>query len=227
MPPPQGDAAFVAAMEEVLDLYALPPDPRRPLVCPDEFCKQLVAEVAPPASPSAGASSRRGRRRRQDCEYVRRGSASAFMIAAPHLGRREVFVSGRATRKAVDYAEAIEFLCETMFPDAEQIVLVQDNLNTHCAASLYKRFGPEKARALASRIRWHYTPKHGSWLNIAEIEISLLARGRLKPRIAELGLFRDALRAHTRERNAKPCPISWQFTNERARVKLRRLYPTL
>jgi len=212
-------------MEEVLDTYALPLDPLRPLVCLDEFCKQLVSEFVAPL-PAAPATADRGARpRREDAEYVREGSASGFMIAAPHLGHREVFVGEGGRRTAHDYAEAIGFLCDEMFPSAEEIILVQDNLNTHCPASLYKRFAPEKARRLAAKIRWVYTPKHGSWLNIAEAEISVLARAALGGRIPDLERFRRNIAADCARRNSDPRPVRWQFTTADARSKLARLYP--
>lgn len=214
-------------MEDILDLYALAPEPARPLVNLDEFSKQLVSEVAPPQRAEPAAGGRPGKRARYDAEYVREGSASAFMIAAPHLGRRQVFVGSEGRRTALDYAEAIEYLCEEMFPGADKIVLVQDNLNTHCPASLYKKFPAEKARRLASRIEWHYTPKHGSWLNIAEIEISVLSRGALGARIPSLEKFRSAVAANTAERNADPRAVKWQFTSADARIKLESLYPTV
>jgi hypothetical protein len=165
--------------------------------------------------------------RRHDSEYVREGSASAFMIAAPHLGMREVFVAEGGRRTALDYAAAIEFMCDVMFPNAEGIRLVQDNLNTHCPASLYKAFPAENARRLAAKIEWHYTPKHGSWLNIAEIEISVLARTALPDRISDLNEFEVAISANTTGRNADPKSVNWQFTTADAHIKLRRLYPTV
>lgn len=149
-------------MEDVLDLYALPPDPDIPLVNLYEFSKQLLSEVAPPEPPRPAGGGKRGAVRRHDSEYVREGSASAFMIAAPHLGTREVFVAPGGRRTALDYAAAIEFMCEVMFPGVERPRLVQDNLNTRCPASLYKAFAPENARRLAAKIEWHDTPKHGS-----------------------------------------------------------------
>ena len=214
-------------MEDVLDLYALPPDPDVPLVNLDEFSKQLLSEVAPSQPPRPASGGGRGAARRHDSEYVREGSASAFMIAAPHLGMREVFVAEGGRRTALDYAAAIEFMCDVMFPHAERIRLVQDNLNTHCPASLYKAFPAEKARRLAAKIEWHYTPKHGSWLNIAEIEISVLARTALPDRIPDLKEFKAAISANTAGRNADPRPVNWQFTTADARIKLRRLYPTV
>lgn len=214
-------------MEDVLETYALPPDEKRPLVNLDEFSKQLVSEVAAPEHARPARDGKRGTRARHDSEYVREGVASGFMIAAPHLGLREVFVGEEGRRTALDYADAIEFICEEMFPDAEKIVLVQDNLNTHCPASLYKRFAPEKARQLASRIEWHYTPKHGSWLNIAEIEISVLSRASLKQRIPSLEEFNTAVAANTTKRNLNPTPVKWQFNTQDARAKLRKLYPSV
>jgi hypothetical protein len=155
-------------MENVLDIYTAKPDPARPLVCFDEFSKQLLSEIAAPIAPHPGTKDSPGQPIRRDAEYVREGSASAFMIAMPHLGRREVFIGKDARRTALDYADAVAFLCDEVFPDAEKITLVQDNLNTHDVASLYKRFEPAKARRLAAKIDIHYTPKHGSWLNMAE-----------------------------------------------------------
>lgn len=214
-------------MEDVLDTYALAPDPDRPLVNFDEFSKQLLSEFIPPQAAKPSTGSRRGTSRRQDSEYVREGSASAFMIAAPHLGVREVFVGQDGRRTALDYAAAIEFMCDVMFPKAEKIVLVQDNLNTHNPASIYKAFPAKKARRLVSKIEWHYTPKHGSWLNIAEIEISVLARAALRGRIPNLKKFRGLIAANTSERNADPRPVKWQFTTADARIKLHKLYPTV
>jgi len=208
-------------MEAVLDLYARDPDPKRPLVCLDEFTKQLLSEVAPPIPAAPGKA------RKEDAEYVREGSASAFMIAAPHLGIRQVFVSENGRRTALDYADAIAFLCDEMFPDAEEIQLVQDNLNIHDMSSLYKRFPPEKANRLARKIRIHNTPKHGSWLNIAEIEISVLSRQALSSRIPSLDDFRRQVEANIRSRNATPSPVRWQFTSKDARTKLKHLYPSV
>ena len=211
----------------MLDTYALPPDPLRTLVCLDEFSKQLISEVAPPIPALPATGGKRGKPRREDSEYLREGSASAFMIAAPHLGRREVRVRKDARRTAKDCAEVIEFICDEMFPDAEKIALVQDSINTHCKASLYAAFPAEKARRLAKKIEWHYTPKHGSWLNIAECEISVLARAALDCRICSVKEFKSAIAATTEMRNADPRPVKWQFTNEDARIKLKHLYPTV
>lgn len=216
-------------MENVLDIYTREPDPYRPLVCLDEFSKQLLSEIAAPlpAQPANEDSDGKGKRQRYESEYVREGSASAFMLAMPHMGRREVFVGKEARRTALDYAEAIEYLCDEIFPEAETITLVQDNLNTHNEASLYKRFAPEKARRLAAKIDINYTPKHGSWLNIAEIEISLLARAALDRRIGSKKKFSKIIKANVVRRNRTPNPIDWQFTSADARIKLHRFYPLL
>jgi hypothetical protein len=214
-------------MEDILETYALAPDPERPLVNLDEFSKQLLSEIAPRQAARCATGEEPGKPRRYDAEYVREGSASAFMVAAPHLGIRKTYVGADGRRTSLDYAAVIEHLCDEMFPEAEKIVLVQDNLNTHNPASLYKAFAPEKARRLAAKIEWHYTPKHGSWLNIAEMEISILARAALGGRISSLSEFRRILEANSEQRNADPRPVKWQFTNADARIKLQKLYPTL
>jgi len=206
-------------MEHVLGIYAREPDPLRPLVCLDEFSIQLLGEVRQPV-PAA-----QGRPAREDYEYTREGSASAFMLCMPHLGTREVYLSEDGRRRATDYADALRFLCEEMLPDAPVIDLVQDNLNTHCRASLYKRFSPEQAEAIDARLRWHYTPKHGSWLNMAEIEIGAVASRALRRRIATLGEFRRQVGAAVKSRNANPKPIQWTFTSKGARIKLATLCP--
>lgn len=214
-------------MEDILDTYALPPDPKRPLVCLDEFCKQLVSEVSEPLPAQPNSGQHQGTPRRVDSEYVREGSASAFMIAVPHQGTREVYIGEDARRTAVDYAKALETVSDTMFPNAEKIVLIQDNLNTHNFASLYKAFAPEKARRIATRFEVHYTPKHGSWLNTAEIEISVLSRAALSRRIPDKATFESQIKANVKERNATPSPVRWQFATDNARTKLHRLYPSL
>lgn len=223
--PAEANAAFVAAMEDTLEVYHRPVDPARPLVCLDEFCKQLVSEVATPIAAQPRRGDRSGHPTRIDYEYVREGVVSGFMIASPHIGTRQVFIGKDGRRTALDYAEAIEFICDEMYPDAEKIVLVQDNLNTHKHASLYEKFGPEKARELCSRIEWHYTPKHGSWLNMAEIEISVLSRTGLSQRIPSLEEFRSIVKQNITARNLSPNPIRWTFDNEKARIKLHKLYP--
>lgn len=208
-------------MEDVLDVYHRPRDERFPLVCLDEFCKQLLGEVREEQAVAPGQPAR------QDCEYVRHGSASAFVIYAPLEGRREVYVSEEGTRKTQDYARALEFIATGMFPAAEKILLVEDNLNTHCDASLYATFAPETARQLARRFERHHTPKHGSWLNIAESEISALVRTGLKDRIATCDELRTQLGAVVRRRNESAARTNWQFRSEDARVKLHSIYPSL
>jgi hypothetical protein len=204
-------------MEDVLELYSRPRDPKRPLVCLDELCKQLIAEVRDPQPARPGASAR------QDYEYERRGTSSAFMYA-PLEQWREVRVTGQRTAR--DWAQTIRWLCEEVYPQAEKIVLVQDNLNTHAPASLYEAFAPQEAQRLKERIEWHYTPKHGSWLNMAEIEIGVAQRQCLKRRIADPQTFARQLHLWPQRRNAQQCGTDWQFTTSDARLKLKRLYPT-
>jgi hypothetical protein len=204
-------------MEDVLGVYERARDPLRPLVCLDEFCKQLLAPARPavPAQPGAPA--------REDYEYVRCGMCSAYMIYSPLEGRREVRVSGQRT--ALEYALTIRWLCDELYPLAEKIVLVQDNLNTHSPASLYEAFPPEEAQRLKERIEWHYTPKHGSWLNMAEIEIGAAQRQCLARRIESIEIMTSALQVWSHTRNAASVSTDWQFTTKDARHKLKRLYP--
>jgi hypothetical protein len=206
-------------MEDVLDVYHRPYDPKRPLVALDEASKQLVGEVVQPLPPEPGQPER------FDYEYVRNGTANLFMISEPLLGWRAVQVTERRTAK--DYAEVLRWLAEDVHPDAEAIVLVQDNLNTHALASLYEAFPPEQARRLAERFEVHYTPKHGSWLNVAEIELSVLARQCLDRRIASAEELRREVGAWEEERNERAVEVSWRFTTAEARIKLHRLYPSL
>jgi len=208
-------------MEDVLEVYQRPPRPGKPLVCLDEFAKQLLSETRTPVAAGGGHPAR------HDYEYVREGSVSAFMLAMPHPGKREVFIGPDGRRTARDFAACLDHLAHTVLPDAPKIVLVMDNLNTHKAASLYEAFPPEKARALCERFEFHYTPKHGSWLNMAEIEIGLLARACLDRRIGSMADFRSEVAAYLTRKNRDSKPIKWQFTNEKARVKLRSLYPSV
>jgi hypothetical protein len=205
-------------MEDVLEVYARPRDPKRPLVCLDEFCKQLIGDARPALPPQPGVAAR------QDYEYVRHGMCSAFMIYSPLESRREVRVTGQRT--ATRYAETIQWLCDEVYPKAEKIVLVQDNLNTHCAASLYEAFPAAEALRLKERIEWHYTPKHGSWLNMAEIEIGVAQRQCLDRRIADQGTVEKELHHWVRQRNQSNASTDWQFTTADARIKLKRLYPS-
>ena len=208
-------------MEEILTVYKRPQDKDYPIVCLDEFNKQFLEE----ARPSQKAAP--GRTKRQDSEYVRHGSATAFMMYAPLEGKREVFLSEEGTRKAVDYAYALEYLTDEMFPKAKKIVLVEDNLNTHGDASLYKTFSPEKARRIADRFERHHTPVHGSWLNIAEMEISALCRTTLTDRVKDLDHMRELCALGVERRNQAAVTTNWQFSAEDARIKLHRLYPSI
>jgi hypothetical protein len=206
-------------MEDVLEVYHRPYDEERPLVCLDEASKQLVGEVVQPLPPAPGQPER------FDYEYVRNGTANLFMVSEPLLGWRAVQVTERRTAK--DYAEVLRWLAEEVHPDAGVIVLVVDNLNTHTLASLYEAFPPEQARRLAERFEVHYTPKHGSWLNVAEIELSVLARQCLGRRIDNAEELRREVGAWEGERNERGVEVKWRFTTADARIKLHRLYPSL
>jgi len=206
-------------MEEVLDVYARPFDPRRPLVCFDEGRKELRGDVRAPLPATLAHPLR------YDTEYSRHGSASFFLWCAPLLGQRGVQVTERRTR--IDFAEAIRDLVDVQFPEAEQIVLVLDNLNTHTAASLYEAFPPAEAKRLWDKLEVHYTPKHGSWLNIAEIELSVLGRQCLDRRIPDTETLAQEVAAWVAARNAEEVRVNWRFTTEDARIKLKHLYPIL
>lgn len=206
-------------MEDVLEVYHRPFDPEQPLVCLDEASKQLVGEAAQPLPAAPGQPAR------FDYEYVRNGTANLFMTSEPLLGRRQVTVTARRTAK--DYAEVLRWLAEDVHPDAAVIVLVQDNLNTHTLASLYEAFEPERARRLAERFEVHYTPKHGSWLNVAEIELSALSRQCLDRRIGSVEELQREVQAWEGERNGRAVEVQWRFTTADARIKLRHLYPAV
>jgi hypothetical protein len=206
-------------MEDVLDLYHGPYDKYFPLVCMDESNKQLVGEVHAPIAPSPGHGQI------NDHEYVRNGVAEIFLEVEPMTGRRHVAITERRTRK--DWAIFIKGMLEERYPGAMKVILVMDNLNTHSAASLYEAFEPEEARRLASRLEIHYTPKHGSWLNIAEIELSALNGQCLNRRIPDIELMRTETAAWERDRNNRAATIDWRFTTADARIKLKHLYPKL
>jgi len=208
-------------MEDVLEVYQRPLDPLRPLVCLDEFAKQLLSETRTPLPTIPDSVAK------QDSEYVREGSVTGFMLAIPHLGQRDVFIDESGRRTSIDFAHCLDYLANTLHPGAEKIVLVMDNLNTHKEASLYKAFSPQKARALCERFEFHYTPTHGSWLNMAEIEIGLLVRACLDRRIESVERMRREVTAYLSAKNSKPNPIKWQFTCEDARIKLHSLYPSI
>jgi len=216
---PTSSAEFVAAMEEVLEVYARPPDSARPLVCLDECTKQLTREVRTPWPVVPGKPAR------EDYEYERNGVAAIFCAVAPHLGWRHL--EERATKTRCDYAAFLRALADEHFPTAERIVLVQDNLNTHSPASLYEAFPPVEAARIKARFEFHFTPKHGSWMNIAEIELSALARGCLARRLPDRLTLAAELRAWQHDRNQAANGIRWQFTTADARVKLIKLYPSL
>jgi hypothetical protein len=206
-------------MEDVLDVYHRPYDEKRPLIALDEASKQLIGETVQPLPAEPGQPER------FDYEYVRNGTANLFMISEPLLGWRAVQVTERRTAK--DFAEIVRWLAEDVHPDAEKLVLVMDNLNTHKLASLYETFPPDQARRIAERLEIHHTPKHGSWLNVAEIELSVLSRQCLDRRIESMEKLRGEVAAWEETRNEKQVEIRWQFTTADARVKLRRLYPVI
>jgi transposase len=204
-------------MEDVLDVYTRERDEKRPLVCMDESPKQLIGEtrLPLPAEPGKPACF--------DTEYVRRGTCDIFMFVAPLEGWRRAGITERRTR--ADWAEQIRRLVDEDFPHAEKIVLVMDNLNTHTAASLYERFPPEEAKRIKDKLELHYTPKHGSWLNMAEIELSVINHQGLSQRIPTIERMRKEAAAWNRKRNQEACKINWRFTTADARIKLKRLYP--
>lgn len=205
-------------MEDVLDVYARPYDPDRPVVCFDEKSKEL-RDV-----PRGTLPLRKGKPAREDYEYTRHGTANIFVWVEPLVGRSKATVTYRRTR--CDFAEQIKALVDEDYPDAERIVLVLDNLNTHTPGALYERFSPEEAHRINSKIEWHYTPEHASWLNVAEIELSVLSRQCLARHINNSDDLRYALAAWQLKRNQHKTAVNWQFTTKDARIKLRRLYPT-
>ena len=209
----------MAALEDVLAVYARPRDDKRPVVCMDEGGKQLIGDVRPPLPVRPGNAAR------VDYEYKRNGTANLFMAFEPLAGRRRVEVTERRTNK--DFARLVRRLLEEWYPAADQVVLVLDNLSTHTPAALYETFAPEEARRLVERIEWHYTPKHGSWLNVAEVELSVLARQCLDRRIPDLAALRAEVATWEEDRNRQQVRVDWQFTAADARIKLKRLYPEL
>jgi hypothetical protein len=218
--PPKESARFVWRMEEVLDLYEEPYDPKRPVVCFDERPCQLLAEVREPLRLGAGRPERR------DHEYQRQGMAHLFVAFEPLTGWRGVEV--RERRRGRECAEFVRYLAEDLYPEAEKIRLVVDNLNIHTPASFYEVFDAERARELSRRIEFRYTPVHGSWLNMAEIEISILVRQCLgKRRVPDAQTLRREARAWYEARNRQQASVDWRFTTAEARTKLRRLYPSI
>ena len=214
---PEASAAFVANMEDVLEVYQRPRDPERPVVCVDETSKQLIKETRTPIPATPGKPAR------HDYEYERNGVANLFMMFAPLEGWRHVKVTDR--HAAVDYAQVLKDLSDTHFPNAAKIVLVQDNLSTHTTASLYAAFPAAEARRLAERFECHYTPKHGSWLDMAESELGVLSTQCLDRRIPDKQSLIDEVAAWEHNRNKHHAKVDWQFTTADARIKLKRLYP--
>jgi len=216
--PPRADAEYVWRMEDVIQTYLLPYDPRYPVVCFDEASKQLFGEVRPARSASPGRPAR------VDYEYERKGVCCQLLLCEPLRGWRHVAVTARRTRR--DYAACIKELVDVHYPQAVKIRLVQDNLNTHDGASLYEAFAPAEARRLLDKIAWHYTPKHGSWVNMAETEIRIMNQQCLDRRLDSQDKIAAAVAAWEAKRNARKARIHWTFTLAAARHKLRKLYPS-
>jgi hypothetical protein len=217
--PPQANADFVYHMEDVLAVYTRPYDPRYPLVCMDELSKQLVGETRQPLPPAPGQPTR------YDYEYQRNGVCNLFMFFEPLAGWRHLEVTERRTRQ--DWAWAMKTVVDNYYPAADLITIVLDNLNTHVPASLYATFPPEEAQRLLRRLGLHYTPKHGSWLNMAEIELSVLSRQCLDRRIENKAKLIGEVTSWEAGRNADATPVDWRFTTRDARIKLTRLYPVI
>jgi len=206
-------------MEDVLEVYKRPYDPQRPVVCLDETSKQLIGETRTPVPAAPGQVAQ------YDYEYVRHGVANLFMMFEPLAGRRDVEITDRRTKK--DYAQCLRKLSDETYPNAEVVVLVQDNLNTHSPSSLYEAFTPAEAQRLTERFEWHYTPKHGSWLDMAEIELGILSRQCLSQRIGNIEDLRRQAKAWEETRDEAHAKVNWQFTTADARIKLKRLYPSM
>lgn len=206
-------------MEDVLAVYQRSYDPNRPVICLDDTSKVLRS------TPRGAIPMQPGESMRQDYEYVRHGTADLFLSIEPLRGRRQVRVRDRRTVR--DFAEVLRAIVDEDYPDADTIVLVVDNLNTHHPAALYQHFPPEEARRIAEKLEWHFTPEHGSWLNIAECELSALTRQCLKRRIPDVVTLTNEVNAWTTERNNASVTVDWQFTTDDARIKLKRLYPVL
>jgi hypothetical protein len=204
-------------MEDVLELYAEPHDPSRPVVCFDEASKELHGDVAEPVPPSPGSTAK------QDYEYTRHGTANLFVIVEPLAGRRHVTVTDRRT--IPDFAAQMKYLCDEMYPEASVIRVVLDNLNTHAIGSLFATYPPEEAWRLKRRLEFHHTPKHASWLNMAEMELSVLSRQCLSRRLAEKGRLTSEVKAWEEQRNRIGVRLEWSFRVADARRKLAHLYP--
>jgi DDE superfamily endonuclease len=217
--PKANDPDFVCALEDVLEVYTRPSDPQRPQVCVDEVSKQLVKDVTPPVPMQPGQPAR------EDYEYERCGTVNLFMICEPLAGRRHVKVTDRRT--SADFAQVLRDLSDVYYPQAEKIVLVMDNLNTHKLSVLYQVFPAAEARRILERFEVHHTPKHASWLNMAECELSVLSRQCLAQRIDSPSRLTEEVASWEQHRNAQQVRIDWRFTTADARIKLLRLYPEL
>jgi hypothetical protein len=218
--PPEHNGAFVAAMEDILEVYARPYDPNRPVICMDEKPYQLLNETREPIPMKAGST------KKVDSEYVRNGTCSIFIFTEPLGGWRYAEALPRRTK--IDWAGKIKWLLDTEYPDAEKVILVMDNLNTHAVSSLYEAFPAEMALRLAKRLEIHFTPKHGSWLDIAEVELAALSAQCLgSRRIPDIDMLNKALTAWHSYRNKAQKGVNWQFTTAEARIKLKRLYPVI
>jgi hypothetical protein len=217
--PPKQSAEFVYHMEDVLEVYRRPYDPKRPVICIDETFKQLIGDTRTPLPPRPGMVER------YDHEYVRNGVVSLFLACEPLAGWRHIAVTEH--RRRGDWASFIRSLLDGRYAPAERVVLVMDQVNTHALASLYEAFPPEEAKRLAERIELHHTPKHGSWLNMAEIELSVLGRQCLARRIAQQDTLRRKVEQWEGQRNATTAKVVWQFTTKQARIKLQALYPSV
>lgn len=215
---PTTGAEYVACMEDVLDLYEQPYDPLRPQVCYDEWRRALIGEsrASLPAEP--------GKRKRVDYEYRRNGTAYLHMLFEPLMGKRDIRVTGQHTKQ--DFAHCMQWLVDEFYPQAVLVRVVLDNLATHKPAALYEAFPPEEARRILRKLEFHYTPKHGSWLNMAEIELSVFGR-TMKSYLPEEQLFRDEAQALANERNDSQAKVDWQFRNADARIRLKQLYPSI
>ena len=219
MIPPQGNSDFVAHMESVLDVYKTPYDKRYPVVCMDESPKQLIKQTRIPIARKPGQDAK------EDYEYSRQGVANIFIANEPLKGKRYIRIKKSKTKK--DWAYFVRYIADQLYPRAVKIRLVMDNLNTHTPSALYETFPPEEAKRIWDRFEFIYTPKHGSWLNMAEIELNVLMGQCLNRRIDTMTTIRKEVRAWEKDRNNKKAKINWQFKTDNARIKLKRLYPTI
>ncbi len=212
-------------MEDVLDVYTRPYDPDYPVICFDETSKQLVSQTRVPLSPEPSQARKPGQPERYDYEYQRQGVCNLFMIFEPFAAQRHVIVTDQRT--AIDYAHQMKYVVDVLFPQALKITVVEDNLNIHTPASLYKAFKPAEAKRILDKLEFHHTPKHGSWLNMAEIELSALARQCLDCRIRDQETLQREVATWQQQRHQNSSPVNWRFTTEDARIKLKRLYPSI